>query len=276
MRYYKLTNSIRVLPDFLIIGGQKCGTTTLHTILGMHPCVASSRIKELSFFDLKFKRRLSWYRSYFPTKLRKVWYSRFRRHSFATFESTVSYMFHPHAPRRISETLPGVKVIALLRNPVERAYSDYYYRKDWAARVNPDKFFPSFEESIKEEQGGKLYIQELEKLRRDEDYSYHNYYKWSLLSRGIYADQLANVMNFIPRERLLVVKSEDFFKKPDAILEQVLKFLELPPWRPNQFGARLQGNYPKIDPKMRDQLAEFFEPHNERLYSLLQTHYDWR
>ncbi|HEV2894458.1 MAG TPA: sulfotransferase, partial [Actinomycetota bacterium] len=126
--YARPTAGLRLLPDYLIIGAQRAGTTSLHRYLIQHPGVRTTlRTKGVHFFDTAYGRGMSWYASRFPTKL-TAWYVA-RRHGveLRTGEASPYYLFHPHVPARVAEHLPQVRLIALLRDPVGRAYSHYQH-----------------------------------------------------------------------------------------------------------------------------------------------------
>ncbi len=126
--YARPTAGLRLLPDYLIIGAQRAGTTSLHRYLIQHPGVRTTlRTKGVHFFDTGYGRGMSWYASRFPTRL-TAWYVA-RRHGveLRTGEASPYYLFHPHVPGRVAEHLPQVKLIALLRDPVGRAYSHYQH-----------------------------------------------------------------------------------------------------------------------------------------------------
>ena len=125
-----LTHPIRLLPDFLISGAQRGGTTSLYNYLQAHPCFELPTTKELHFFDRKFHRGLAWYRAHFPTYLEKCFAQRIQGRAFLTGEATPNYLFHPLVSRRVAEVLPRVKLIVLLRNPVDRAFSHYHHILD--------------------------------------------------------------------------------------------------------------------------------------------------
>src|SRR5437764_5111475 len=125
--YRGITSSLRLLPDFLIIGTQRGGTTSLYHYLKTHPCVQLANTKDTHFFDKKFNKGLSWYRGHFPTRLGKYYTQRVRQQPFVTGEASPSYLFHPHAPGRVAQLLPSARLIVLLRNPVDRAYSQYFH-----------------------------------------------------------------------------------------------------------------------------------------------------
>ena len=114
-------------PDFLIIGTQRGGTTSLYDYLSEHPCIAGAVKKEIEFFDLNYHRGIGWYRAHFPSVLERLYARRARGRKLVTGEATPYYLFHPHAPRRMQEAAPESRLIILLRNPVERAYSHYWH-----------------------------------------------------------------------------------------------------------------------------------------------------
>jgi hypothetical protein len=260
------TASLRSLPDFLIVGEAKCGTTSLYDDIVRHPSVEAACIKEVHFFDLGFERGLSWYKAQFPIQAR----GRGRNGASSTFqtgEASPYYLFHPHAPRRIRQVLPGVKAIAMLRNPVERAYSHYQheFRKGREAL--------GFEEAIAREP--ERLHGERERMIEDERYNSKAHRRHSYLARGIYINQLENWLQHFDRDQLLVIKSEDYFAAPGATLKQVLKFLELPQWESPHFAKRNVGSYAPIDAGLRARLAAYFAPHNTRLNDFLGVDFGW-
>ncbi len=103
-------------PDFVIIGTQRGGTTSLHAYLSAHPQVATPATKELHFITDRYERGLDWYLGQFPAELPP---------DVITGEATPYALFHPLAPRRLREIAPAARLIVLLRNPVDRAYSHY-------------------------------------------------------------------------------------------------------------------------------------------------------
>ena len=107
------------LPDFLGIGAQKAGTTYLYSLLSEHPQVFLSSPKELHFFSLHYQKGLAWYQDQF----------KFAATDKCCGEITPYYMFHPLASKRIRKHLPNVKLIVLLRDPVERALSQFFHSR---------------------------------------------------------------------------------------------------------------------------------------------------
>ncbi len=204
-------------------------------------------------------------------RLEKFYAEQFRGHPFVTGEASPSYLFYPHVPKRVARVLPHVKLIILLRNPVSRAYSQYYH----AIELGHETF--SFEESIQCEQ--ERTAREHEKILADEYYYSQAYKHLSYLSRGIYVDQLQAWMSLFPREQFLILKSEDLYADPAAIVNQVLAFLNLPQVETqaskSEYKQYNNNAYPKMDAGLRKRLVEYFEPHNARLYDLLGVNFGW-
>jgi hypothetical protein len=251
------------LPDFIIIGAQKGGTTFLYNLLRRHPQFKPAVRKEIHFFDTpRFRRGLDWYRSHFPQQQQ----SNGQRE--ITGEASPYYLFYPHAARRVAETIPQTKLIALLRNPVDRAYSDYQHT---FRQGNETLAFSEALELEEERLRG-----EREKIVADETYRSLNYRRYSYISRGIYVDQLEEWYKHFDREQLLILKSEDFFARPSDTLELVLPFLDLSERDFALEGKRNEGGYSDpMDPDTRRWLQDFYEPHNRRLYEYLGRDFDW-
>jgi Sulfotransferase domain len=276
-----ITASVRLLPDFIIIGAMRCGTSSLYRYLIEHPCIAPALRKEVHFFDRNFFRNgTNWYRQHFPSSLYKYYVRTLLRRDFITGEGSPYYVFHPHAAKRVFQTVPRGKLIVLLRNPVDRAYSHYHYE------VKRGRETFSFEEAIEWEP--KRLAGERERMLADQRYESLNCRYYSYVFRGLYADQLKNWLGLFPKEQFLFVRSEDFFASPSAILAETLQFLGLPAWEPSEFPkynyagySRLTAAkynyapYPKMNAETRARLLEYFRPHNQRLYELLDRDFEW-
>ena len=256
------TNRRRMLPGFIIVGAQKCGTSSLYRALIQHPLVEPAGTKEVHFFDLNFGRGLSWYRSHFPPPSRR------EGRRTITGESSPYYLFHPHAAARIAQLVPRAKLLVLLRNPVDRAYSHYQHQ------VRRGRETLSFEEAIEAEE--ERLSGELETMLEDELYNSFHYQHFSYLSRGVYVDQLARWSKFFGKDRMLVLKSEDFFDRPQDALKTVQGFLDLPeriPESPEPFNT---GSYEEVmAPSTRERLEDYFALYNRRLYEYLGANLGW-
>lgn len=256
------TSPLRVLPDYLILGAQRAGTTSLYAYLTEHPRVASPLAKEIHFLDYNYARGEAWYRAHFPTRLEK-----WRGDFLATGEGSPYYLFYPHAAWRAKEIMPHAKLIVLLRNPVERAYSQYHHQ----VRLGLEDL--SFEQAVQSE--AERLIGEFENMILDDQYYSFNFQNYSYLARGMYADQLERWFKHFPREQFLILQSENFYRHTAREFQRVLDFLHLPPWQPPHFWTSNEGKYEPMNPDTRAQLSEFFAPHNARLYELLKVEFDW-
>ncbi|MGB3264534.1 MAG: sulfotransferase domain-containing protein [Microcoleus sp.] len=246
-------------PHFIIIGAQKGGTTSLYAYLSKHPQIACATEKEVHYFDLKFDQGPEWYRAQFPQPENgphKV-----------TGEASPYYIFHPRVPARIHDLCPQVKIIALLRNPVDRAISHYYYY----IRIQYESL--SLEEAIAAEP--QRLKGELEKLLANPNYRSYEYQHHSYLTRGIYADQLPAWMKLFPPSQMLILKSEDLYANPSETVNKVLEFLDLPPHQLETYSKHNSNEYPPISEAVCQQLRAYFRPHNQRLAQLCDRDFGW-
>ncbi|NIQ15891.1 MAG: sulfotransferase, partial [Candidatus Dadabacteria bacterium] len=155
--YCSITGFMHILPNYLIIGGQKCGTNSLYAYLANHPNVRPALTKEIRFFDKYYQRGINWYKVCFPFKFDQ----NLHKGSIIAGEATERYLEYPHAPKRVREALPHVKLILLLRNPVDRAYSHY------SMRFKAGKEKLSFEDAIDKE--NERTKDEYKKMENDEN-----------------------------------------------------------------------------------------------------------
>jgi hypothetical protein len=194
----KLKYLLRKKPDFIIIGVQKGGTSSLFKYLSYHPQIVPSKKKEVHFFDNNFELGKYWYMNFFPWK----WKCMGKK----TGEASPYYIYHPHALARIKNHLPNVRLILLLRNPVERAFSEY----NMALRKGKENI-TSFEEAIKKEIMVKT---EQTKMLNDPSYKSYFHQTFSYISRSMYADQIKSLLKYFSKEQVLIIKSEDFYINP--------------------------------------------------------------
>ena len=267
--YCSMTGFMHVLPDHYIIGAAKSGTTSLYDYLVQHQCVQQITTKEPRFFDKYYERGENWYRVNFPFTYQKFIFEKIQKRKFITVDATPRYLDHPHAPHRIKEITPNAKFIVLLRNPIDRAYSNYNMR------INAKREHLSFEDAIeREREYGK---DEFKKMQQNERYYSRDYYHNSYLDRSVYVDKLKRWMEVFPKERFLIIQSEEFFKDTSRIYKEVLEFLNLPNQELPEYKQIGKAKYkqPKMNPETRKKLVEYFKPHNERLYEFLGRRFDW-
>ena len=246
------------LPDFIIIGGQRCGTSSLYKYLAAHPQIAPASRKEVHYFDLNYQRGLRWYQSQFQDK---------QGPNMLCGEASPYYFFHPLAAQRCASILPEVKIIVLLRDPVDRAYSHFHHE------IRRGREPLSFEEALDDEserlagQREKLLAKPLSRSLAYQSYSYQ--------ARGVYADQLSVWMERFPREQMLILESESIYEDSASQYARVLAFLGLPMVDPGAYHQWNWGVYDPMLPKTRDRLTQYFRPHNQRLSELLGMGFRW-
>jgi hypothetical protein len=260
------TSGLRALPDFLILGAAKCGTTSLYVDLRAHPEVRRALRKEVWFFDQTYHRGESWYRSFFP--LRSSLGGADGRDRAVTGEATPCYLFHPLAPARVAETTPDAKLIVQLRDPVARAHSYYHQVRRFGLE------WLGFEEAIDEEP--ERLAGEEERILRDPTYFSFNRQYYSYLARGRYAEQLEGWLERFPRERILVLFAEELWANPREGFRAVTDFLGIGRWQPPAPAHRKRSDHRPMAPGTRRRLEESFRPHDERLSDLLGRHLPWR
>jgi hypothetical protein len=253
------TSPLRPLPDFLILGAQKAGTTALYAYLRRHPGITGPSWKEVSFFDRHYARGEAWYRGNFPNKL--------RARGGLVGEASPSYVFHPLGPERVRGLVPEAKLIVLVRNPVDRAFS--HYQHEVALGREP----LSFEEALEAED--ERLRGEVERMLADPRYFSHAWWNYTYQARGRYAEQLERWLEVFPREQLLIVPSEDLGSDPAGTYGRVLEFLGAPPHRLESYPRVFERQYEPMLPETRQRLAQDFAEPNGRLYALLSRNLGW-
>jgi hypothetical protein len=255
----RATAGARMLPGFLVIGTKRGGSTSLYEYVIRHPGVAGSLLTKGShYFDVNHGRGWSWFRSTFPLA---------RRGTIAG-EASPYYMFHPLAPQRIVAALPDVRLIAVLRDPVERAWSHYQYERRHGHEQLP------FEEALRREP--ERLAGEAERMVAEPGYSSFAHRHLAYLARGHYAEQLERFHALVPPSRVLVLQSEALFADPEPELARVWRFLDLPPFQLGQAPVFKAGGYDQRMPApTRAWLQQTFAAPNRRLYELPGIGFRW-
>jgi hypothetical protein len=261
------TAPLRLSPGFIMIGGQRCGTTSLFRALTAHPQVAGPVFhKGVNYFDLNYPRGMRWYRGHFP--LRSV--ARRKAAGYlppVAFEASGYYLYHPFAPERLARDLGGVKLVAMLRNPVDRAFSAH--KHEYARGFEQE----SFEKAL-ELEDSRL-AGEIDRMREDPLYESFSHRHHSYRHRGHYAEQLERFFEFFPREQMLVIDSEEYFAQPAQQYRRLLEFLGLRPFEPAGFGPENARPGPPMPRAARQLLEAYFSPHDERLVKILGRPLYW-
>lgn len=244
----------RPLPDFLIIGAQKAGTTSLYRYIVQHPAIRAAATKEVHYFDgglsgdgAAYAKGPAWYRAHFPLALpgQRRW---------LTGEASPLYLFHPAAPARIREAVPDVRMIVLLRDPVTRAISHYHHE------VRKGREPLDLMAALRAEET------RMKGLLRERRFDHPAFIHYSYKARGLYVNQLDRYLRSFARHQLLILRSEDLFRSPQAVLPQVLRFLNMPPdWQPPDLSVANPGSGAPPSPEVLAYLQDWFTGPNEQL-----------
>jgi Sulfotransferase domain len=263
----RLTARWRAVPDYLVIGTKRGGTTSLQQYLTDHPDVLEPKAAKAShYFDANFSKGWSWYQAHFPLQR---WMDRERASGrpVVVGEASPYYCFHPLSLDRIAARLPEVKLIIVLRDPVERAWSHYSYE---VARGNEEL---PFAEALDAEPSRTAGVEE--RIRSGEIADDRHWRLHTYLQRGRYADEIDAVHRRFRPEQLQVVVSEELFARPLEVMNQVFAFLGVGPIDGGRFEAVNANRKSALDPYVRERLATYYAPHNQRLYDLLGRQLPW-
>lgn len=266
----RTTSRVRPAPDFLIVGAQRCGTTSLFRALSAHPGILTPVLgtKGVHYFDTSYGRPLDWYLAHFPTTLARRVASLRAGVPAVAGEASPYYVFHPAAPARIAEALPDAQLILLLRDPVSRAHSHYHHML-----FEGHETAGSFEEAIDLEPA-RLEGEE-ERLLADPLYVSEHHQHHSYLARGNYAHQLQRLHTLFPPEQTLVLDSSRFFADPRDGLARIQEFLGLRVHPAVVLKALNGGDYPDLLPQTLRRLREHFEASDRELSRLLGWAPSW-
>ena len=249
-------------PSFLLVGGQRCGTTSLASYLATHAENLSTPIcKEIGFFDGHYERGMTWYRAHFPiTDIGQN----------LTGDATPQYLDYPACPRRVFDAYPRMKFVVLLRNPVVRAYSHYTY--NLKRLVGAETL--SFREALEAEE---------ERLGPgspgDTDCDRYGRYRWAAYkTRGLYLRHLQRWFEYFPVEQFLIIQSEKLFAESETNLTLLFDFLGLKHrgTSPPRFGNVNPGRYgSSMEADDRSYLEDYFRGANRELCEVLGRGFDW-
>lgn len=270
--YGTRTAALRPLPDFLVVGTKRGGTTSLWNYLGAHPAVlpmfpAVRGRKSTDYFFADCTRDEAWYRSHFHTRAHRARLARRLQQPTVTGEASPYYMYDPRICARIRTTLPHAKIIILLRDPVDRAYSHYQERVGQG--VEPLAFI----DALRAEQ--TRLAGEAELMASDRTYHSTAHDWFSYRDRGVYHLQVRRFLDAFAREQVLVLPSEDLYRDPQASFDVVSHFLGLQCFALPTFPRHNHLPVEPMEDPVRRELTAFFAPHNARLYELVGRDYGW-
>jgi hypothetical protein len=257
-----------LLPDFVIIGAAKAGTTSLYAWLGQHPFVEPAKHKEVHYFDYNYPRGDDWYRMHFPLRRARDRFAAANGRPFLTGEASPSYISHYWAPERLAQRLPDAKLLVNLRDPVERAYSQFQM-----SRREGEEELESFADAVAAED--RRLDPERARAMADPAYNSWPIGCWAYLMRSRYAEQLERWFALFHREQFHFVTLEALSSNPQGELDRVHEFLGLPPHAYEDLPKLHTAKYDSLPGDTRARLTEYFRPHNERLYELVGIDFGW-
>lgn len=239
--------SLNRLPNFLIIGASRSGTTSLFFNLIKHPCISGPKYnkKELHFFDSGVRKGLNWYNDCFPE----------REENMVHLEATPNYFHSQNAPQEIKRLMPDIRFIVMLRNPIDRTWSDF-----WTSR---------------EKRRGEFEAQELTNSQA------------IFVEKSVYVEYLKKWLECFARDKFLILKSEEFFQDERAVIKECFRWMNLDPIEIDELIYSGGGKYeelfkpqksriiPSIPPNIFFWLKKYYKPHNEELYSFLGRNFEW-
>ncbi|ACK73095.1 sulfotransferase [Gloeothece citriformis PCC 7424] len=263
---YPVYTFLNSFPDFLMIGVQRSGTTSLYKYLIQHPQIlVSHSSRETYYFDNpeNYAKGLSWYLKHFPLKVQKG--------NKLTFEASPSYLYYPYIPKLIHQDLGEIKMIVILRNPVDRAYSAWQMFHSYGelplAHLRERADIRTFAEAIEQE-----FNPEINKAT----------YPYNYINRGKYVEQLENYYKYFDKEQILLLSFEELGQDLNSVLNKTCDFLNIEPFslaRIEEFkkDKYAQAKYIKSpdDVEALERLKNYFIPFNEKLYELLGHRYSW-
>lgn len=247
----------RMEPSFLIIGEARCGTTSLFNYICQNTKVLPPAKKEIHFFDYKFHKNKNWYKSYFP----------FKSNNKITGEATPYYFSHPKSAKRIKETYPDIKIILVIRNPIDRAISSFYKQRDLKIET-----IESIEEAIGLEEIRLKNFRDNMHGNIDYDFNHKNY---AYVNRGLYYENLERWQSLFDEDQMLIFEFDELFGNIDSNYKKVIEFLNIDKQKIS-FRHFNKGTYDNINAEFRVKLASFFKESNEKLYKSLKFNYNWK
>ena len=301
----------RTRPEFMLVGGAKCGSTSFARYLSAHPQVKLSGRKEPHYWSWRMCHAR--YQNLFVNESPLLDPGPAQ---YVSGEFSTSSLIYPLVPRRVQANLPELKIFVLLRNPVDRAYSHFAMSK----RAGQEKEC-SFDEIVRAEMeevpellaahergflstegisktcystidGNPIrvakHVQGLPKRKILDDLFLKDFYFKSYVFRSLYHDQVQRWLRLFLRRQLMIIQSERFFENPADTMNEVAEFLGLEPFEfdkadqlQRSWGGGVSDHFEKpkdysaMDDATRQILSDFFEPYNQQLYRLIDEDFGW-
>lgn len=246
----------RAKPDFLILGAQKSGTTSLFAWMAEHPEIEPASTKEIHYFNRNFDEGEDWYRSHFPRTVD------LHAKNAITGEATPVYLFHPKCPERAYALNPDARLIVILRDPARRAYSQFQHMRRVGQLTGDFRSAMDLERPWLNQPFGQVP------------------FRPNLLRRGLYADQIERWCGPFPRAQMRVLIAEEMFREPARHLAEVVEFLGRTPVDTAAIvaksGAKNQRGYSALDDETMAILRDLYREPNQRLAEVLGRDPGWK
>lgn len=255
----QLSAGARPLPDFILIGAQKGGSSALYKFICAHPDVVRAFVKEPHYFSGKFHdKSVSWYKAQFPIKSAGK----------LVGEASPSYCTHPLAPQRIKALVPKAKLLFIVRNPVDRAVSNYFHSKRYGSELL--EIEDAFKRPLSD------FDAEYEKMAATDGYHSDTYNRFGYVHKGLYAFHLKKWYEHFSPEQILIVENEELQTQPDKVYAEVRNFLGLSEWIPEAFSKHNVGKTKEIPTNIKAQLSAMFKEPNQAFFDLIGRSYPWQ
>jgi len=270
-QYGALTSPWRPVPDFLIIGTKRGGTTSLWNYLLEHPLVPRQfpawNTKSSHYFEENWHRGQRWYLGHFPTRNQRRRLEKRHGGSVRAGEASPLYSFHPLAPDRVKAVLPNTRLICLLRDPVDRAFSH------WKERRTNGVETLDFADALSAEEA--RIDGEYAHMLADENYFSEAWDWYSYRTRGRYLEHLEPWLDRFDRSQLLILRSEDLYLDTPGTYRRVTDFLGLPPWELRRYEVFNDRKSAEMPEQIRRELTEYYAPLNQQLEERLGMTLGW-
>lgn len=269
------TASDRPLPDYLIIGCKRGGTTSLFNYLVAHPGVlhmypAVRGTKSTDYFFKGGDHSPRWYRSHFPSERQRARLGRTLGYRAISGEASPYYIWDPRVAAKVRAVAPDVRSVLLLRDPVKRAWSHYQERRE--NNVEP----LSFADAIAAEDA--RLAGEMDRMLADPAYYSEAHDFYSYRSRGVYTPQIRNWLEHFPREQLHILYAEDLYRDTERVFGEVCDFLDIPrmPMSTTRGFNSMPGSKDTPQAEVVAQLREFYAPLQAEMEELVGRPAPWK
>jgi len=263
--FHESTSFMRLLPDFIVVGTSFCAKTLLYNNLEQHKFILNNLREESGYFLDTYHKGFDWYKSNFPTYYFRFFFELIygKKPRIGETVNLPGYF----VPKRVSDILGKPKIIAILRNPVDRAYARYL------EEIRNGNETKSFEEVLEKEYH-LIKNKEDKIIKSNSPLDFRHLFLYRL--EGIYVEYLKQWNQYFPKGDILVIRTEDLFSNPIQTTNKCFEFLDLEPIKElKQTGEKYEKDASKLNEDTRKKLLEYFKPYNEKLYQFLNLDLEW-